>query len=405
MEKNFKPERSGLEMAIELLLAGANEQPDLTTLPDFLPDQGVDEAATMALLKPLVLDGARDFSAPDAFAHMDPPTPWISWVMAMWIASKNQNLLHAETSPVASEIEELVVRWLAPFFGMDGGHMVPGSTLANLTALWAAREQQQITQIICSREAHISIRKAANILGLDLVELGTNENGIMQYESINNDVSKSALVLTAGTTMLGAVDCMPPESFSPAWVHMDAAWAGPLRLTKKYDHLLSHCQYVDSIALSAHKWLFQPKESAFVFFKNSQCAHAAIRFGADYLLNPNVGLLGSHGAVAIPLMASLLTLGRAGLARLIEHSMTVSHVLAKEIEGHRDLVLYAPPQTGVLVWRPKNRSKFAEVESQLPLGFASSVTLGDEPWLRNVAANPMVNSDHILKILRDLKCN
>src|ERR1700719_842252 len=61
--------------------------------------------------------------APTAFAYMDPPTPWLTWAMALWNSSLTQNLLHPATAPVARHIEEKVIAWLAPFFGMQGGHM------------------------------------------------------------------------------------------------------------------------------------------------------------------------------------------------------------------------------------------------------------------------------------------
>ena len=97
---------------------------------------------------------------------MDPPTPWVAWAGAQWAAALNQNLLHPDSAPVARELEERVVEWLAPFFGMSGGHLVPGSSVANLTALWAARELRGVEEVVASEAAHLSVRKAAALLGL-----------------------------------------------------------------------------------------------------------------------------------------------------------------------------------------------------------------------------------------------
>jgi L-2,4-diaminobutyrate decarboxylase len=71
---------------------------------------------------------------------MDPPTPWFTWAATQWAAAFNQNLVHPYPAPVARRLERQVIGWLASAFGMDGGHMVPGSSVANLTALWAARK-------------------------------------------------------------------------------------------------------------------------------------------------------------------------------------------------------------------------------------------------------------------------
>jgi hypothetical protein len=76
--------------------------------------------------------GGEELDAGEAMAHMDPPTPWITWAVALWNARLNQNLLHPATAPFAREAEACVVEWLAPFFGMNGGHMTAGSSLANL---------------------------------------------------------------------------------------------------------------------------------------------------------------------------------------------------------------------------------------------------------------------------------
>ena len=90
-----------------------------------------------------------------------------------------------------------------------------------------------------------------------------------------------------------------------AWTHVDAAWGSPLRLTRFADRLEGIAR-ADSVAVSSHKWLFQPKESALVLFRDSEKATEAISFGCAYLTEPNVGLLGSHGVTAIPLLATLM---------------------------------------------------------------------------------------------------
>src|SRR5580700_5141024 len=120
--------------------------------------------------------------APTAFAYMDPPTPWLTWAMALWNSSLNQNLLHPATAPVARHIEEKVIAWLAPFFGMQGGHMTPGATTANLTALWSARECAGVEEVVTSDNAHLSIAKAAHLLGLRYRSLPSSPLGALLPE-------------------------------------------------------------------------------------------------------------------------------------------------------------------------------------------------------------------------------
>lgn len=225
-------------------------------------------------------------------AHMDPPTPWITWATALWNASLNQNLLHPATAPIARDIEKRVVDWLAPLFGMDGGHLVPGSTLANLTALWAARECAGGDEVAYAETGHLSVAKAAHILGLRARPLPCGPTGALLPDSLPIDLSKTALVLTAGATSTGAINDLSLAGRA-AWTHVDAAWAGPLRLSSTYAPLLAGIEHADSVAISAHKWVLQPKESALVFFRGAARAHAAISFGGAYLATPNVGVLGS----------------------------------------------------------------------------------------------------------------
>ena len=165
IDSSFIASESGLERALKALLAPPNGV-DQPMLPNNLPNKGIGEEATLELLAPIVIGGAQNLGAPGAFAHMDPPTPWITWATTFWNASLNQNLLHPDLSPVAKDIERRVIDWLSPFYGMDGGHMTPGSTVANLPALWAARDLKGIKRVVASDASHISIAKAAHLLGL-----------------------------------------------------------------------------------------------------------------------------------------------------------------------------------------------------------------------------------------------
>jgi L-2,4-diaminobutyrate decarboxylase len=335
---------------------------------------------------------------------MDPPTPWVAWAAALWAASLNQNLLHPDTAPVARELEARAVAWLAPYFGMTGGHLVPGSTLATLTALWAARDLAGVTEVVAADTAHLSVAKSAHLLGLRFRAVPTDARGALRADALPLDLARAALVLTAGSTSTGAVDPLAladraasgAAGTRPAWTHVDAAWAGPLRLCASYADRLAGVEHADSVAVSGHKWLFQPKESALVLFRDAEGAHGALAFGGAYLAAPNVGLLGSHGAAAVPLLATLLAWGRAGLAARVEHCMALADGWAAWVAAEPGLELLARPETGVVVWRPVAGTGGPGAEAlhaALPAGAASLTTLGGARWLRNVAANPNADLD------------
>lgn len=401
-DQAFEPDLDGLRRSVDALLnAGAGATSD--ELLAALPVDGLGETATLERLAPLVLGGAARLGAAAAFAHMDPPTPWITWATAMWNASLNQNLLHPDLSPVARGIEDRVVAWIAPFFGMGGGHMTPGSTVANLTALWAARELKSIRTVIASDASHLSIAKAAHILGLNYRTLPADDEGRLTAGTLDGDLSDAALVLTAGTTSAGAIDELALAG-KAAWTHVDAAWAGPLVFSATHRSRLGGIANADSVAISAHKWLFQPKESGLILFKDTDATHRAVSFGGAYLAVPNVGVLGSHGATAVPLMATLLAWGQAGLADRIDRAMTLADKLWQRLNAHPNACLFGPQASGVILWRP-SPSFTANIDhalASLPAGSTSRTQVGGQTWLRNVAANPSADIDAIWRPIERL---
>lgn len=394
----FVPSKEELASALDPVLEAPGRL-DISTLPSVLPEDGVGARAALAALAPVVLGGAQRLGAPEALAHMDPPTPWISWATALWNASVNQNLLHPDVAPVARDLEARVIDWIAPNFGMDGGHMTPGSTVSNLTALWAAREIKGVTTVLASEGAHLSAAKAAHILGLSFRKIIVTASGALDPADLPNDMSDCALVLTAGATSTGAID---PLSLAgkAAWTHVDAAWSGPLRFSQRYGGVLDGIENADSIAISAHKWFFQPKESGLVLFKDTDTAHKAVSFGGAYLALPNVGVLGSHGAMAVPLLATLMAWGKTGLQQRIDHTMDIADRLYNALKRDDRVTVFSAPQSGVMLWRPVAGRPVAgsasELRARLPEGMSSLTTVDGQDWLRQVAANPMADVDRII---------
>ena len=381
---------SGMLRAVELLEAALE---DPAELPNTLPAAGIGEMDALEEMAPWVLCGAERLDAPTSLAHMDPPTPWISWAMSLWNARLNQNLLHAATSPFAGIAEARVIDWLSPLYGMNGGHFCAGSTIGNLTAIWAARDAAGATTVVASKAAHLSVRKAARLLGMEFRAVGTDALDRINPDEIG-DLSGACLVLTAGSTSAGAIDDLSIE-YGANWTHVDAAWAGPLRLSRRYGDLLQGIDKADSISISAHKWLFQPKDSAIVLFRDVDRANAAISIDGSYLATPNVGVQGSRGAAAIPLLATLLAWGRDGMAEHIDSSMDIADALYRRLEDNPNIETRHPPQSGINLFASTAELPDKLLE-ELPPGMFSRATINDRSWLRSVAANPLADVDRII---------
>lgn len=401
-DADFELDRRGLTRAFEMLARYLSEPggarpaggPVELGLPPRLPEHGTGGREALEHLGPVALDGAARLGHPGVLAHMDPPTPWFTWATGMWTAALNQNVLHPETAPAARRLEELAIRWLSPFFGMRGGQLVPGSSVATLTALWVARDLAGATEVVASEAAHVSVEKAAVLLGLPLRVLPVDGAQRLEVGALG-DLSRSALVLTAGTTSSGAVDPLSAGA-DAAWRHVDAAWAGPLRMSKKHFALLDGIDTADSVGLSGHKWLFQPKDSAAVLFADPRPAEEVLSFGGGYLSTPSIGVMGSRGDSALPLVATLLSWGRVGVAARVEHGMAQAAELADLVASYEDFELYGPPQTGVVLFRPRTVDA-RTVQRRMTDAYLSVTKLDGVNWLRSVAANPAGDPELIVE--------
>ena len=367
--------------------------------PDALPEDGDGERAALERFERLVETRSARLGDPAAFAHMDPPVPAFVARLVGLNARHNQNLLHPALSPFATEAERVAIDWLAPYFGQRAGHLCAGSTIANLTALWCAREHGA-RRVAGSVDAHLSVPKAAHVLGLDWTPLPVDDAGRLRVDgeaaladALGGRLDDVALVLTAGTTGRGAID--PLGRHGARWVHVDAAWAGPLRLTR-HRARLDGIERADSVAVSAHKWLYQPKDSALALFRDP-AMQDAIAFGGAYLATPNVGLQGSRGAAAIPLLATLAAWGRRGLAERIERSVDDATELARRLERDARTTLLERPATGVVVWRPARADPERTLARLGPT--SSSLRLDGALWLRQVAANRHADVDAVWAVI------
>ncbi len=108
-DPSFDLNLEGLRRALDLLDARKDSEGPRCGLPNVLPETGLGEAEALERLAPDVLGRAADLGASEAMAHMDPPTPWITWALALWNARLNQNLLHPATAPFARHAEACVV--------------------------------------------------------------------------------------------------------------------------------------------------------------------------------------------------------------------------------------------------------------------------------------------------------
>jgi glutamate/tyrosine decarboxylase-like PLP-dependent enzyme len=337
----------------------------LRELDDALPEGPQDPAAVLALLDDvgspatLATAGRRFFgfvvgaSLPGAVAA--------SWLATAW----DQNAgLHAVT-PVGCAIEETALRWLLDVLALppaSGGAFVTGATMANFTALAAARHAvleragwdveskglfgaPPIT-VVVGEEAHPSVIKVLGLLGLgrDRVHAApVDEQGRMRPEALPRLKGPAIVCIQSGNVNTGATDpaaeiCASAHE-ADAWVHVDGAFGLWAAAAPGRAHLVAGVADADSWATDAHKWLNVPYDSGVAFVLDPECLRRAMTITASYLpvggrrepshYTPEL----SRRARSIEVWAALRSLGRAGLADLVDRACRHAARFAEGLAG------------------------------------------------------------------------
>lgn len=207
-------------------------------------------------------------------------------------------------APAAVALEEGVLRWLCETFGLPArsqGVLLSGGSLANLSALVAARERLgalRDARVYVGEQAHASVRKAARVAGLapDQIRVCASRDGLrLDPEAVRLAAKEDrergwrpmAVVAAAGTTNAGAVDPLGELADLArelgTWLHVDAAYGGFFQLTERGRAALDGIERADSITLDPHKSLFLPFGTGALLVRDRADLERAFAEDADYL--------------------------------------------------------------------------------------------------------------------------
>ncbi len=279
-----------------------------------------------------------------------------NWLAGAW----DQNCFAVVMSPVVAALEEITLGWLRDLFGLaagTGGAFVTGATMANLSGLAAARhallaragwdvEGQGLfgappLTVVVGDEVHVSLLKALSLLGLGrerVVRVPVDGQGRMRASDLPRLDERTIVCLQAGNVNTGAVDpirevCTAARS-AGAWVHVDGAFGLWLAATPGRAGLLDGIDAADSLATDAHKWLNVPYDSGLVFCRDPEPLRAAMSTAAAYLAATGQREPGqytpecSRRARVVEVWAALRSLGRAGVADLVERTCRLARRFA-----------------------------------------------------------------------------
>jgi glutamate/tyrosine decarboxylase-like PLP-dependent enzyme len=259
-------------------------------------------------------------------------------------------------SPVAAAVEQITLPWLLDILRLpatSAGAFVTGATMANFTALIAARhavlakvgwdvEAQGLfgaphVNVVVGNEVHVSLLKALGLAGFGrerVIKVAVDGQGRMRADALAAILSDLAgptiLCIQAGNVNTGAFDpaheiCAIARQ-AGAWVHVDGAFGLWAAASPARAFLTDGFGEADSWALDAHKWLNVPYDSALAFVRDRQPLQASMTVTAAYLMQgesrepyhytPEM----SRRARGVEIWAALRTLGRSGLAEMIERN-------------------------------------------------------------------------------------
>jgi glutamate/tyrosine decarboxylase-like PLP-dependent enzyme len=297
----------------------------------------------------------------------------------------HQNATAWRSGPSANAIERTVVRWLASAIGCKGftGSLTLGGSSANLMGLCMAREAKAPANqtgvhggvIYCSSEAHMSIAKAAALLGLghDSVRLiAVDEAFRMRIdvlrEAIQHDLNAGlkpiSVVASAGTTATGSID--PLHEIANIcrehnlWLHIDGAYGAlaSLAIPAAFDGI----NLADSISLDPHKWLYQPTGCGCLLYRDPADARRAFSHSGDYArsltTDPIEGFAFFEESIelsrpfrALSLWLSLRYFGLRAFQQSISDDLHLAEVLAHFIDAEQKLERLAPVALSAVCFR------------------------------------------------------
>ena len=362
--------------------AGANGHKTEENFAGEVPLEGLGAAAFQAL--PEVFANSRPAS-PRFFGYVFGSGEPVGALGEFAAGVLHQNATSWRSAPAAATIERTVERWLAEAVGCSGfsGSLTSGGSLANLMGLCMAREAKapandsgaQGGAIYCSTEAHMSIEKAAALLGLGVEavrHIAVDEAFRMRTEDLRQAIARDlengskpmAVVASAGTTSTGSIDPLAAvaevcREFG-LWLHVDGAYGALAALA--VPQAFAGMARADSLSLDPHKWLYQPAGCGCLLYRDAADARRAFAHSAEYARalsgDPIEGFAFFEESLelsrpfrALSLWLALRYYGLRAFQQSIGEDLRLAQLLADSIDAEPTLERLAPVALSAVCFR------------------------------------------------------
>ena len=313
------------------------------------------------------------------------PTSAISWLGDVIAAGYNRHAGSFANYPAGLAAEDTLLAWCAAKAGFPadtaGGLFVSGGSMANLTALAAARDAMLAAEdwgrgvAYVSDQTHSSVAKGLHIIGIprehvhaipcdDAWRMDIDALGVAIEADRAAGLIPFAVVGTAGSTNTGSVD--PLREIARVcheqhlWMHVDGAFGASVLITR-YRDMLDGVELADSLSWDAHKWLFQTYSCGMVLLRDRKHLLATYSTHPEYLkdlkdrddlVNPwDLGPELTRPARGLKLWFTLQAMGSEGLAEAVEHGFTLARWAEDEARKNPDIEIVSPAQMAMLNFR------------------------------------------------------
>jgi aromatic-L-amino-acid/L-tryptophan decarboxylase len=377
-----------------------------------------------------IMDLSRHNGHPRFFGYVASPSTPIGAYGDLIASALNANITCWRSGPAGTEVERLVVRWLGWLIGYDNqanGLLTSGGSMANLIALLiASRRRANVSRqgfwnagppltVYASEEVHLSIAKAADILGIgrDQVRMiACDERQRMRVDVLRQTIAADmraglrpfCVVGSAGTTNTGVVDPLAEiarvaDEFE-LWFHVDGAYGAPGVLDERKRHLFDGLARADSVSLDPHKWLYVPVDAGCLLFRDAAVAKAAFSTeDADYIKTHgyadeeafafwDYGVELSRRFRALKVWLTLQYYGTRRIAEAVSEDMELAAYLGELVAEAKDFELLAPVELSICCFRYVPRAGMSDPDlNELNERVMAAVQKGGRAYVSNATVN------------------
>ncbi len=336
-------------------------------LPARAPDDPEPFAEVLRDLDEILLPGVTHWQHPRFFAYFATSASEPGILAELLAATLNSVAFLWRTAPAATELEFVVLGWVADLLGLPAGwhgHIEDTASTSTFAACIAAREATGRNVIVCSEQAHSAADKAARMLGMELRKVPVDSEFRMRADALDDLSDAAVIVATVGTTAATAVDPVPALAeaceASGTWLHVDAAYAGAAMVCPEFRWAFEGVERADSVVVNAHKWMLTPMDCSLLWTRRREDFRRAFSVVPEFLRTPDAEdawSLSEYGPAlgrrfrALKLWAVLRCFGRSGLQRHIRSGVSLAEQFERWVGEADGWELCAPRHFSTVCFR------------------------------------------------------